>query len=241
MQHRKRSGRHLGRHRIPTPPRSRYAAVVTSAVVGAGMVALGTAAAMPSKAPDSAALADNDPTLDPTMSGADGIGEDRGAIADRGSRSGRSATLPPGKTQAPQDVWTLPVKKYNLTSRYGPRWGTNHNGVDMAGPVGTPIYAAHKGVVVRSEWYGGYGYAIDIDHGNGVISRYGHNSELLVSVGETVAAGDQIAKMGSTGYSTGPHSHFEVRIGDEPVDPIAFMLKRGVDLVNHKDSIYAPH
>ncbi|MGH3738373.1 MAG: M23 family metallopeptidase [Micromonosporaceae bacterium] len=209
--------------------------------MGAGMVALGTAAAMPGKAPDSAALADNDPTLDPTMSGADSITEDRGALAGRGSRSGRSATLPPGKTQAPQDLWVLPVKKYNLTSRYGPRWGTNHNGVDLAGPYGTPVYAAHKGVVVRAEWYGGYGYAVDIDHGNGVITRYGHNSRLTVGVGQQVKAGDLIAKMGSTGYSTGPHSHFEVRIGDEAVDPISFLLKRGVDVAAHKDSIYATH
>ncbi len=202
------------------------------------MVALGTAAAMPGQSTDSAALAHNDPTLDPSTAGTTGLDDERGAIADRGSRSGRSATLPKGKAQAPRDVWVLPVKKYDLTSRYGPRWGTNHNGVDLAGPVGTPIRAAHEGKVVRAEWYSGYGYAVDIDHGNGVMTRYGHNSALTVSVGEWVDAGDRIAKMGSTGYSTGPHSHFEVHVYDQPVDPIAYMRERGVDLVNHTDSIY---
>lgn len=237
MQHRKRSGRHLGRHRVPTPPRSRYAAVVTSAVVGAGIVAIGTASAMPSKSPNSAAFAD-DPSLDPTSAGAHGLDGDRAGLADRSSRSGRSATLPKGKTQAPQNIWVLPVKKYNLTSLYGARWGTTHRGIDLAGPYGTPVYAAHEGTVVRAGWYGGYGYAVDIDHGGGVITRYGHNSAVTVSVGQYVRAGQQIAKMGSTGYSTGNHVHFEVLIGDEAINPIPYLRDRGVDVERHRDSIY---
>lgn len=201
------------------------------------MVALGTASAMPSNSSNSAAYAD-DPTLDPTSAGAHGLDADRGSLADRASRSGRSATLPKGKTLAPRDIWVLPVKKYNLTSLYGARWGTTHRGVDLAGPYGTAIHAAHDGVVVKAGWGGGYGYMVDIDHGNGVITRYGHNSALTVSVGQHIRAGQQIAKMGSTGYSTGNHLHFEIRIGDEAINPLPYLLKRGVDVANHKDSIY---
>ncbi|MQA27314.1 MAG: peptidoglycan DD-metalloendopeptidase family protein [Micromonosporaceae bacterium] len=201
------------------------------------MVALGTASAMPSNSSNSAAYAD-DPALDPASAGADGLDADRGNLADRASRSGRSATLPKGKRLAPRDIWVLPVKKYNLTSLYGARWGTTHRGIDLAGPYGTPVHAAHEGTVVRAGWYGGYGYAVDIDHGGGVVTRYGHNSAVTVSVGQYVRAGQQIAKMGSTGYSTGNHSHFEVRIGDEAINPIPYLLQRGVDIQNHKDSIY---
>ncbi|MGH3739909.1 MAG: M23 family metallopeptidase [Micromonosporaceae bacterium] len=216
--------------------------MVTSAVFGAGMVALGTASAMPSDSAADATAVHSDPVLDPTSTGAQGIeDENRGTVVDRGSRSGRSATLPEGKTQAPQDVWVLPVKNYDLSSLYGARWGTTHYGVDLAGSYGTPVYAAHEGVVTRAGWFGGYGYAVEIDHGNGVTTRYGHNSEVLVSVGERIQAGHQIAKMGSTGYSTGNHSHFEVRINDDAINPVPFMLNRGVDIPRHKDSIYAKH
>lgn len=200
------------------------------------MVALGAASAMPSNTPDSTALTSNDPTLDPATTA--GFEAERADLADRTSRSGRSAALPTGKRQAPRNVWVLPVKQYELTSSYGPRWGTNHNGIDLAGPVGTPIYAAHEGTVIRAGWWGGYGYVVEIDHGNGYTTRYGHNSQVTVSVGQWVSAGTLIAKMGSTGYSTGPHSHFEVRIGDSPIDPISFMRKQGVDIPRHIDSIY---
>mgnify|MGYP001158989567 CR=1 FL=1 len=207
------------------------------------MVAAGTASAMPSNSntnTDLAAFSPTDPTLDPASLTDVGL-EDRAELADRSSRSGRSAVLPPGKRQAPRDVWVLPVKNYELTSNFGPRWGTNHNGLDLAAPIGTPVLAAHDGVVVRAGWYGGYGYAVDIDHGNGIMTRYGHNSAVLVSVGEYVRAGQQIAKMGSTGYSTGPHLHFEIHVNGSPVDPIPFLLEEGVDVKAHRDSIYISH
>lgn len=90
----------------------------------------------------------------------------------------------------------------------------SHKGVDLAGPVGTPIYAADDGTVVTSSWNsGGYGYMILIDHGNGLYTRYGHSSKLLVQKGDTVSRGDVISLMGSTGRSTGPHLHFEVLSG----------------------------
>lgn len=113
-----------------------------------------------------------------------------------------------------------PVEKYVLTSNFGPRWGTNHNGIDLAVPTGTQVKAAADGVVVQSGWNGGYGISVYIDHGNGVITRYGHMSETLVSEGQAVKQGEIIGLSGSTGDSTGPHVHFEIRINEEAIDPL---------------------
>ncbi|HEY9763842.1 MAG TPA: peptidoglycan DD-metalloendopeptidase family protein [Trichocoleus sp.] len=115
-----------------------------------------------------------------------------------------------------------------LSSGYGPRWGRMHRGVDIAGPVGTPIFAAANGVVVRSGWNsGGYGNLVDIQHPDGSMTRYGHNSRLLVRAGQQVRQGQQIAEMGSTGYSTGPHLHFEIHIpGNGTVNPVAYLPSR---------------
>ena len=106
-----------------------------------------------------------------------------------------------------------------VTSGFGWRWFRMHTGMDIAGPIGTPVKAAKEGRVVFSGWMGGYGYCIDIDHGNGITTRYGHNSSLHVQTGAYVYRGQTISAMGSTGHSTGPHLHFEVRINGEPVDP----------------------
>ncbi|MDB9524910.1 peptidoglycan DD-metalloendopeptidase family protein [Oscillatoria sp. CS-180] len=115
-----------------------------------------------------------------------------------------------------------------LTSGYGYRWGRMHRGVDIAGPVGTPIYAAGPGVVERSGWNsGGYGKLIDVRHPDGSMTRYAHNSQLLVSAGQQVRQGQQIAEMGSTGYSTGPHLHFEIHLPDQgTVNPMAYLPNR---------------
>jgi murein DD-endopeptidase MepM/ murein hydrolase activator NlpD len=115
-----------------------------------------------------------------------------------------------------------------LTSGYGWRWGRMHRGVDIAGPVGTPIYAAGPGVVVKSGWNsGGYGNLVDIRHPDGSLTRYAHNSRLMVSEGQEVRQGQQIAEMGSTGYSTGPHLHFEIHVPNQgTVNPIALLPGR---------------
>jgi murein DD-endopeptidase MepM/ murein hydrolase activator NlpD len=95
-----------------------------------------------------------------------------------------------------------------------------HTGQDLACPIGTPVHAAGDGRVILAGWNGPYGYAVVIDHGGGVSTLYGHCSRLLVGVGENVKCGDVIAKSGSTGYSTGPHVHFEKRINGKPVNPL---------------------
>ena len=116
-----------------------------------------------------------------------------------------------------------------ITSPYGyrvhPIWGTTiyHSGIDIGVDEGTPVHAADGGVVVWSGWMGGYGYAVVIDHGNGLSTLYGHNSELAVDEGQSVAKGQVISYAGSTGNSTGPHVHFEVRANGDPVDPMGYL------------------
>ncbi len=112
-----------------------------------------------------------------------------------------------------------------LTSRFGRRWGRMHKGIDIAGPVGTPINAAADGTVIAAGWNsGGYGNLVEVRHSDGTTTRYGHNSRLSVSIGQTVRQGQQVAEMGSTGHSTGPHLHFEIRpSGGNAVNPIAHL------------------
>jgi murein DD-endopeptidase MepM/ murein hydrolase activator NlpD len=128
--------------------------------------------------------------------------------------------------------WVDPNPGAVVTSCFGPRWGRIHEGVDLAGPDGTPILAAGAGVVVRAGVAEGYGNAVLIDHGNGFLTHYGHMSVVGVRVGQRVAAGEQIGQEGSTGHSTGPHLHFEVHQGfyKNPVEPTLWMHDHGVDI-----------
>lgn len=110
-----------------------------------------------------------------------------------------------------------------ISSRFGPRWGSYHKGLDIANPTGTPIVAADGGKVAFSGWKGDYGYLVIINHENGYATYYGHASKLLVKKGDRVYRGQTIAKVGNTGRSTGPHLHFEVRKNGTPVDPLKYI------------------
>lgn len=113
-----------------------------------------------------------------------------------------------------------------ITSRFGIRRRDNHKGLDIANSMGTPIRAAASGTVTYAKYNsGGYGNLVIISHGNGIQTYYGHNSRLLVSEGETVEQGEQIAEMGSTGISTGPHCHFEIRINGVAQNPQNYLYK----------------
>jgi murein DD-endopeptidase MepM/ murein hydrolase activator NlpD len=123
-----------------------------------------------------------------------------------------------------------PVHGTNFTSGYGVRSdpfkgrAAMHAGIDLAGPIGTPIYATADGIVGRSEYNnGGYGNLVELDHGHGIQTRYGHLSKSMVTAGQKVKRGDLIALMGSTGRSTGSHLHYEVRIDGKAVNPIPFL------------------
>ncbi|AJE31894.1 hypothetical protein B842_00170 [Corynebacterium humireducens NBRC 106098 = DSM 45392] len=116
-----------------------------------------------------------------------------------------------------------------FTSGYGPRWGTMHNGIDIANAVGTPIYAVMAGTVIDSGPASGYGQWIRIRHDDGSITVYGHMETLNVSVGQRVTAGQHIAGMGNRGFSTGSHLHFEIHpAGMGPVDPVTWFGNHGI-------------
>jgi murein DD-endopeptidase MepM/ murein hydrolase activator NlpD len=98
-----------------------------------------------------------------------------------------------------------------------------HEGIDIGASTGTPIMASDGGTVITAGWNGGYGLCVDIDHGGGYMTRYGHCSSIYVSVGEQVFQGQTIAAVGSTGWSTGPHCHFEIRIDGVAYNPLDFL------------------
>ncbi|AIG63851.1 membrane protein [Corynebacterium atypicum] len=119
----------------------------------------------------------------------------------------------------------------SFTSGFGARWGTNHNGVDIANALGTPIAAAMDGEVISAGPASGFGNWVRILHEDGTITVYGHMSTIDVTVGQHVTAGTKIAGMGSEGFSTGSHLHFEVHpAGSGPIDPLPWLAERGIAL-----------
>jgi murein DD-endopeptidase MepM/ murein hydrolase activator NlpD len=118
----------------------------------------------------------------------------------------------------------MPVAGASITGSFGEtRPGHLHEGIDLAVPTGTPVDAARGGRVIYAGPSGGYGIRVDVDHGNGIVTRYGHLSKLLVTLGQSVTPGQQIALSGSTGHSTGPHLHFELRQGGVPINPAPYL------------------
>ena len=141
-----------------------------------------------------------------------------------------------GAAGASGGSWSLPVGGW-ISSPFGPRpdrpaagVGPFHYGTDLAAGCGTPIRAASSGTVVYSGWLGTYGNWVLIDNGGGVQTGYAHSSAVLVSAGERVSAGQPVARVGTTGASSGCHLHFEVRVGGASVDPVPFMRARGITL-----------
>jgi murein DD-endopeptidase MepM/ murein hydrolase activator NlpD len=159
---------------------------------------------------------------------ADQIARSLGAPGDAAIGGGGRTAAPPAPLPAPPAATLLPATAPvagRLTSAFGARTDpftglpAAHRGVDYGAPEGTPIVAAAGGRVVSAGPRGGYGNAVEIDHGGGLVTLYAHASELSVSAGETVRAGQEIGRVGETGRATGPHLHFEVRQGGRPVDP----------------------
>lgn len=136
-------------------------------------------------------------------------------------------TYLPDEMQSGKFRYIMPAKG-KLTSGYGPRWGRMHRGIDIAAPVGTTIVASAPGVIKTAGWNsGGYGKLVEVRHPDGSITRYAHNNRITSKVGQFVRQGQKIAEMGSTGRSTGPHTHFEIRpAGKGAVNPMN-LLNRG--------------
>jgi murein DD-endopeptidase MepM/ murein hydrolase activator NlpD len=129
-----------------------------------------------------------------------------------------------------QPLFVMPTKGI-FTSGFGYRWGVLHAGIDLANSIGTPIRAVSDGVVIDAGPTAGYGMWVKLRHADGTVTLYGHVNTTLVSVGQRVMAGDQIATMGNRGNSTGPHLHFEVLLGGtQRVDPVPWLAKRGLSV-----------
>lgn len=116
-----------------------------------------------------------------------------------------------------------PIRYGRVSSLFGRRWGRMHKGIDLAAKTGTPVYAVESGVVTRSKYMRGYGNLVEIKHSDMYITRYGHNSKRLVKAGQKVRKGQVIALVGSTGRSTGPHVHFEVRQNGTAINPVRYL------------------
>jgi murein DD-endopeptidase MepM/ murein hydrolase activator NlpD len=134
----------------------------------------------------------------------------------------RSSTPPVLVSPSGSGVLGWPVSG-PVTSGYGMRWGRMHEGIDIAVGEGTPVRAAAAGTVIYAGWMSGYGNLVVVDHGNGLSTAYAHNSSLAVAVGQSVAGGELVSYSGNTGNSTGPHVHFEVRVGGAAVDPLGYL------------------
>lgn len=150
------------------------------------------------------------------------------ALADSALRADSRVTPRP----ALAFVGALPVPRVTLTSGFGlrvhPLSGElrNHDGIDLAAAFGTPVRATSDGIVEKASWFGGYGLFVALRTGPAMETRYGHMSRLLVTPGQSVRAGDIIGLVGSTGRSTGPHLHYEVRISGRPVNPLPYLSRK---------------
>jgi hypothetical protein len=131
----------------------------------------------------------------------------------------------PGRTAAASLQW--PLRESRMSSIYGQRWGKQHEGIDLAAPVGTPVLAAKDGVVLYADnTVKGYGNMVVLSHDGDLLTAYAHTSVLLVHKGDHVRAGQMIARVGQTGHATAPHLHFEVRQGQVPKNPLRFLPPR---------------
>jgi len=139
----------------------------------------------------------------------------------RAAQTARSSSTTSSATPSASGfIW--PVSG-TVTSPFGWRWGRMHEGIDIAVPYGTAIHAAASGTVIVCGWLGGYGNLVVIDHGGGISTAYGHQSSIAVACGQQVSQGQTIGYVGSTGHSTGPHVHFEVRVNGGAVDPLGYL------------------
>ncbi|OKI68962.1 M23 family metallopeptidase [Micromonospora sp. CB01531] len=222
--------RYRGRRRVPTPPRSRYAAVVTTAFVGAGIVALGANALPDAKSVSPSAI---DELKQASITSQDVAS--RADSADVATRADRGQS----KAATEQDTWLLPLHGYDFNAPYGVRWGKLHTGIDLVAPEGTPYTAIHSGKVTKAGWFGGYGYAVIVQHPDGSETIYGHSSAVSVKEGQQVKAGDQLGLVGNTGHSYGSHLHLEIHVNGQPQDPVPWLMKRGVDIQMEIETIYS--
>lgn len=151
-------------------------------------------------------------------------GESTRRAVPAGSRPPPAPEATPAVVQVPTEGdWIWPIAGGSFFSEYGNREDGFHRGLDVAAPPGTPVVTVQSGTVVDARWDNGFGLAVVVDHGNGIMTRYAHASKLLVTSGQTVEQGQQVILVGATGRSTGPHLHFEVLVDGSPVNPRQYL------------------
>jgi murein DD-endopeptidase MepM/ murein hydrolase activator NlpD len=219
------------RRRLPGPPGRRGPLWLAALVLGGAVAAMPALTGLGPSAPTASASAlglGNDVDID--VSGDMGDADVRASIteAEAQVRLGELAA-----SRADREPKTVLPAQGTMSTCFCMRWGTFHYGIDLAAPLGTPIYAAVDGVVLRAGPATGFGNAVYIEDTDGNTEVYGHMKYYNVKAGQVVHAGDLIAKVGSEGESTGPHLHFQIDRGSEygkPIDPLPWLQTRGVQV-----------
>jgi murein DD-endopeptidase MepM/ murein hydrolase activator NlpD len=217
------------KNRTPKSVTRGRVAVVTGGLVAA--IALGSTAAMAAAPADSAPASATGVVQAVQKQAAD----QKAAAAKKAADAKAAAAKKAADAKARVNGWMTPTTGYVLGAGYaqaGPHWIHKHSGQDFVVPSGTTVRAAHTGTVVTAGWGGAYGNNIVIKHGSHLYTQYGHLSKIEVHVGEKVTTGEEIGKSGSTGNSTGPHLHFEVRTTPyygSSVEPLHFLRAHGVN------------
>ncbi|MFD3505931.1 M23 family metallopeptidase [Nocardia sp. NPDC058666] len=248
----RRAERRGGAHRVPAPPaalkgRAAVIAVAAGAVVAAGQAAMADPGQPASGLDYEAAgqvheIAAQSMNTDDAGTGAAPQVLEATAIADKShfddilAKGAQFAEDLAAQESAKLRPLFAKFSAGNYTSGFGARWGVQHLGIDVAGPIGTPIYAVADGTIVEAGPASGFGMWVRVLHDDGTITIYGHIDTATVSEGERVMAGDQIATMGNRGFSTGPHVHFEVWLnGTDKIDPVPWLATRGISLGSQRD------
>ncbi|MFD6103981.1 M23 family metallopeptidase [Nocardia salmonicida] len=251
----RRAERRGGAHRVPAPPaalkgRAAVIAVAAGAVVAAGQAAMADPG-QPAHGIDYEAAGQVHEIAAQSMSTAD-IGDpgtgaspqvlDASTVADKShfddilAKGAKFAEDLAAQESAKLRPLFAKFTSGNYTSGFGARWGVQHLGIDVAGPIGTPIYAVADGTIIEAGPASGFGMWVRVLHDDGTVTIYGHIDTATVSQGERVMAGDQIATMGNRGFSTGPHCHFEVWLnGTDKIDPVPWLATRGISLGAQRD------
>lgn len=237
--------RTVSSHRLPPPPSALRGRIVVAAVAVGAFAAAGAGQTLQSAASDSK----EDVQLANHADGAatfNGVGGDTASAPQilavsktTAEGSAEAAKLVRSQQLTTQREAAEAEKKRpkfvrpaagDFTSGYGGRWGAMHYGIDIAGPIGTPILAAADGVVLEAGPASGFGLWVRVQHPDGTITIYGHMQDYSVREGQQVKAGQQIARMGNRGFSTGPHLHFEVVVDGMKVNPLTWLNARGVSV-----------
>ncbi|MFI7671850.1 M23 family metallopeptidase [Nocardia sp. NPDC049526] len=242
-----RRRRRGGAHRVPAPPRALKGRAAVIAVAAGAIVAAGqNLAAGSEKSPQTAELqaVGQQQALEPVSGELPTTPElldtatptDLGQFSDVLENGDKFAQDLAAEVEAKLRPLFTKFASGTFTSGYGERWGVLHPGVDVAAPIGTPIYAVEDGTVIDAGPAAGFGMWVRMRGDDGTVTVYGHINTALVSVGQHVIAGDEIATVGNRGESTGPHCHFEVWLnGTDRIDPLPWLATRGISLGQERD------